>query len=78
MTSFQLETSIDDVTFERLGDSVGDVITFAANSDRDTMVNASVPVDTCAKFLRLFPVDYRAWKSMRWEVFGCTVGDVTF
>ena len=75
--SFQLQTSSNAHTevFQFLRHNNGDVMTFSANSDRDTTVLASLPADTCARSIRLFPVAYRAWKSMRWEVYGCSVGE---
>ena len=73
VTSYQLATSLtgDEADFEYVTSSAdGAVVTFNANSDRDTIVSNSFS-PRVARFVRLYPQTWNGEISMRWEVYGC-------
>ena len=76
VTSYQLATSLtgDEADFEYVTSSAdGVVVTFNANSDRDTIVSNSFS-PRVARFVRLYPQTWNEYISMRWEVYGCYFG----
>ena len=73
VTSYQLATSLtgDEADFEYVTSSAdGAVVTFNANSDRDTIVSNSFS-PRVARFVRLNPQTWNSYISLRWEVYGC-------
>ena len=72
VTSYQLKTSVTglELEFEHVTSSSGDIVTFNANSDRDTVVtNTFSP--RVARYVRLYPQTWNVHIALRWEVYGC-------
>ena len=44
---------------------------FAANSDRNTVVEHDMVPTITARYLRLHPLAWHSWPSLRWEIYGC-------
>ena len=44
---------------------------FTANIDIQTKVVNELPVGTVARFVRLLPLTYEGYPSLRWELVGC-------
>ena len=79
VTSYQLATSLtgDEADFEYVTSSAdGAVVTFNANSDRDTIVSNSFS-PRVARFVRLYPQAWNTYIALRWEVFRCGCGPIT-
>ena len=74
VTKYQLKYSLSssEASFEYVTSSPtgGDIITFNANSDRDSVVENEFAM-IFARFFRLCPLEWHGHISMRWEVYGC-------
>lgn len=44
---------------------------FEANSDTTTPVTNTLPSPVVARYLRLYPTEYYAYRSLRFDVIGC-------
>ena len=74
VTKYQLKYSLSgsEATFEYVTSpsTGGDIVTFNANSDGDSVVENEFAM-IFARFFRLCPVEWHNRISMRWEVYGC-------
>ena len=74
VTKYQLKYSLSssEASFEYVTSSPtgGDIVTFIANSDRDSVVENEFAM-IFARFFRLCPLEWHLHISMRWEVYGC-------
>ena len=74
VTKYQLKYALwsneQDFVYVTSSANGGDVMTFNANSDRDSVVENEIPY-VFARFLRLCPVEWFSHISLRWEVYGC-------
>ncbi|XP_072024689.1 uncharacterized protein [Amphiura filiformis] len=70
VTELQIQSgdSEDSLTYIMEGN---DPKTFAANTDRNTVVTITFSVQITARYLRIVPTDWHGWVSMRFEVIGC-------
>ena len=46
---------------------------FAGITFEDRLVINNLPAPVAAKAVKLWPVAYRTWPSLRWELFGCSI-----
>ena len=74
VTKYQLKYALwsneQDFVYVTSSANGGDVMTFNANTDRDSVVENEFAVIS-VRFLRLCPVEWFAHISLRWEVYGC-------
>ena len=52
----------------------GNPLIFAEITREDRLVINNLPALVTAKAVRLWPVAYRSWPCLRWELFGCSIG----
>ena len=65
VTLYRIETSQDGMSWEEIS------FNFTANIDIQTKVVNELPVGTVARFVRLLPLTYEGYPSLRWELVGC-------
>eukprot|EP00057_Strongylocentrotus_purpuratus_P006726 XP_011661200.1 PREDICTED: EGF-like repeat and discoidin I-like domain-containing protein 3 [Strongylocentrotus purpuratus] len=72
VTSFKIACSIDGFSFETVQDlsTPGTDKVFNGNSDRDTVVNNTLPVPQVCRYIRLLPWTWDEHISLRMELYG--------
>ena len=72
VTRYQLKYGISSTQadFEYVTSADGEIISFDGNNDRDSIVENEFPT-VLAKFIRLNPIGWHQYISMRCEVYGC-------
>ncbi|XP_066019015.1 uncharacterized protein [Pocillopora verrucosa] len=73
VTSFQLEYSINEITFKSYMESVGNPKIFPGNGDSDTAVFNILKPPITARYIRILPIAWYKNIAMRIEIYGCTV-----
>ncbi|XP_052818316.1 adipocyte enhancer-binding protein 1-like [Mya arenaria] len=76
VTSYRVLYSCDCVNFHTVTDTYGYYKTFAGNTDPDTVVTSMLPSPVTALCVRINPVTYKDWMSMRFEILGCPVNEL--
>ena len=71
---YRVSYSLDDVTFVRARSTSGHVRLFGGNRDRSTRVTSTFDAPLVARYVRLHPVRWGGWISLRWELTGCAYG----
>ena len=71
---YRVSYSLDDVTFVRARSTSGHVRLFGGNRDRSTRVTSTFDAPLVARYVRLHPVRWGGWISLRWELSGCAYG----
>ena len=75
MTSYRIAYSIDGTTYEFVQDSNGADKIFDGNSDGDTLVQHDFDQALVARDVRLYPQIWNVCMSLRWELYGCDIGE---
>ena len=65
VTSYRIASSQDGVSWDEIA------VNFTANTDMQTKVVNELPAGTVAQFVRLLPLTYHRYPSLRWELVGC-------
>ena len=63
--SYRINISSDGVTWTQLE------TVYLGNTAFDTKVTNSLPAGTVARYVRLIPLTWDVWASLRWELVGC-------
>ena len=65
VTSYTISHSSDGTTY------IDVPTTFNANTDRNTVAERDVVPTITARYVRLHPLTWNSWPSVRWEIYGC-------
>ncbi|XP_071959436.1 uncharacterized protein [Antedon mediterranea] len=69
--TFHISSSLDGVNFDIFVDDSCDVMVFTGNSDTSTAVTNMFPRAIYAQFIRILPLTWNSYISMRFEILGC-------
>ena len=69
LTSYKVAWSVDGVKWRYLQDRKGKEKVFEANQDKQTVVEHDIEPQL-TRFVRLHPVTYYSYCSVRWEIYG--------
>lgn len=68
VASYKISTEQSNGSLVFIETEAGDDRIFAGNTDADTVVTNDLPAGTMTTAVRLHPVKWQGWISMRWEV----------
>ncbi|KAG1684460.1 SCO-spondin [Nymphon striatum] len=71
VTAYRISYSHDGKIWDDIYDESGEFVTFSGNFDSNTTVTNTLKTPIRARFLRIQPVKWMHWISMRLEVIGC-------
>ena len=75
VTSYRLSHSLDNTVWtDVLDPATGDVMTFPGNTDENTPQDNSLPEPVLTRSVKLHPLSYNYYVSLRWAVRGCFKG----
>lgn len=63
--TYRISYSVDGVTWNDIS------TTFQGNVDQNTKVTNQLPVNTVGRYVRLYPITWNNYPTLRWEVSGC-------
>lgn len=78
VTSFRFSYSVTGSDYTFILNDDGSERIFSGNSDQNTIVENAFDSALVARYVRLYPQTWYGHMSMRWEVYGCEIGDVMF
>ena len=70
---FQVEHSVDDVSFVVVRNALGDVIEFTGNADQSTKQTNTLPEGIAARYVRVVPVTWSGQAAMRVTLQSCVM-----
>ncbi|XP_033727843.1 discoidin-2-like [Pecten maximus] len=77
VTLYSVNTSMDGLNWSSILNATGSIKVFPGNVDRNTVVTNTLEGNVVAKYIRIISVSGTSYRSMRLEVKGCPVANVS-
>ncbi|XP_052813987.1 neuropilin-1-like [Mya arenaria] len=77
VTTYKVVYSSDCVHFLTIVDTNGNAKIFDGNTDQDTIVTSMLPSEVTALCVRINPVTWHEWISLRFDILGCPIRELS-